>query len=131
MEVAQSRLDAPCTLERLATRFGKTKPTIVVALNIAKERGLDATMINGRHLRPNWAKYHAREVADFFRRPGASMADAVRHFGKSDAWIRNARKMGLEIDSSETLPLADNVEISDTSTSSTSDKPACRDEDAA
>lgn len=92
IEVAESLLERPCGRETLAKRFGVSKPTIDTALRHAKSLGVDATHINGRYLRPNWAKDHAQEVAGFFQQPGATMAAAEKHFGMSDAWIRKARK---------------------------------------
>ena len=96
IEVAQSRLEKPCGLETLAKRFGMSKPTIDTALKYAKEQGVDATQIDARYLQPNWAKCHAEEVAEYFRQPNANMAEAMKRFQKSDAWIRRARKIAEE-----------------------------------
>lgn len=93
IEVAESRLAEPCSQEKLATRFGVSKPTIVTALKIAKAAGVDAMQIDGRQLQPNWAENNAIVVAEFLCQPGVTMADAVRHFGMSDAWIRRAKKI--------------------------------------
>ncbi len=88
--IAVSRLSEPCGLEVLAKRFCVSKPTIAAALRHAKSWGVDATHINGRKLRPNWAKENAKVVVEYFRQPGATMDAAVGYFGKSDAWIRRA-----------------------------------------
>lgn len=94
LAVAQSRLESPCALETLAKRFGVSKPTIEVALNHARSLGVDATRIDGRRLQQNWAVDNAAIVAEFFRNPEATMSAAVKHFGKSDCWIRKARNLG-------------------------------------
>ncbi|MEI8383955.1 MAG: recombinase family protein [Planctomycetota bacterium] len=96
IEVAESRLAEPCTLEKLAARFHVSKPTVVTALKIAEVAGVDAMQIDGRQLQPNWAEDNAIEVAKFLRQSGVTMADAVRHFGKSDAWIRRAKKNAID-----------------------------------
>lgn len=57
--------------------------------------GVDAMQIDGRQLQPNWAEDNAIEVAKFLRQSGVTMADAVEHFGKSDAWIRRAKKNAI------------------------------------
>lgn len=93
IEVAQSRLAEPRGLEKLAKRFHVTKPTIAVALQNAKEQGVDATHIDGRQLQPHWPESHAEEVAEYFRQPNSTMAEAVERFMRSDTWIRAARRI--------------------------------------
>lgn len=90
LEVAQSRLDAPCGKETLAERFGVVKTTIWRALKHAKKLGLDATKIDGRGLHANWARDHATEVAEFVNGDRTRIPAAARHFGKSRPWIRKA-----------------------------------------
>ncbi len=90
--VAESRLSEPCGLEVLAKRFCVSKPTIAAALRHAKSLGVDATDIDGRKLRLNWAKETSKKVEEYFRQPGATMPAAVGYFAMSDAWIRRALK---------------------------------------
>jgi DNA invertase Pin-like site-specific DNA recombinase len=95
MQVAQSRLDNPCSLEKLAARFDKTKPTILDALRIAKQNGLDA-FIDTRRTRPNWARDNCQVVKLFLSNAGTSLSQAAVHFGKSEKWISQALKFADE-----------------------------------
>lgn len=92
LEVAQSRLDQPCSIDALAARFGKSKPTIRRCLRVARSLGFDATNVDGRKLQSNWAHDRAAEVAEFVAANGNNISAAARHFDKSPAWIREALK---------------------------------------
>lgn len=114
--VANSRLESPCSLGTLAARFAKTKPTIMDALRFAKNRGVDASTVDARRLQPNWARANAQRVFEFLSTPGATMAAAVKHFQKSDAWLRRAKQMALEIHATGTTSTDPATEVEQSKT---------------
>lgn len=98
-EVAEYRLDNEASMEATAAYFKKTIPTIRKSLKYAKEHhGIDAL---GKSIstpsRRCWAKDHALHVAEFFRRPGASVKKAEAVFGKSQPTLAKAKRLAVEI----------------------------------
>ncbi|WP_417388684.1 hypothetical protein [Gimesia sp.] len=99
-EVAKYRLQHRASMQATVNHFGKTKPTIQKALQYAKEHfGIDALgRCVSESTRKYWAKDHALEVAQFFRRPGASMKKAEAIFGKSQPTLTKAKRMAAEME---------------------------------
>ena len=91
-EVAAYRLQNHATMEVTAAHFGKTVPTVRAALEHAKKIGIDAL---GKSVslstRPNWAREHAAEVAEYLEKNQCTPEAAASHFKKSAPTIRKAR----------------------------------------
>lgn len=97
--VAEFRLNEKLSMEKTAKHFGKSIPTIRNALKYAKSsHGMDAF---GRELsRPNhqnWVKENALRVDAYFQKPGVTMPEAVKHFGKSQPTLSKAKKFARQI----------------------------------
>ncbi len=117
VEVAQFRLETHATMEVTSKHFGKTVPTIREALRYARDsHRIDAY---GKTIsvptRAFWPRDHAEEVAAFFQRPGATMKEAMAHFGKSQPWISKAKKFAREKESCQTMPSSTQPETPDSS----------------
>jgi lambda repressor-like predicted transcriptional regulator len=89
-KVAELRI-AGWTVERLASHFGKTPPTIRHALRLAAEAMPVLQELPRKMPRPCWAKVNAAEVAAM-KDKGMSTAQLANHFGMSDTTIRAALK---------------------------------------
>ncbi|QGQ24732.1 hypothetical protein F1728_19465 [Gimesia benthica] len=102
-EVAEYRLNNHASMEVTADYFETTVPTIRKALNYAKEHyGIDALGKSiSKPSRRCWAKDHAIQVAQFFRRPGASVKKAEAVFGKSQPTLAKAKRLAVEIEKSK------------------------------
>ncbi|MEQ8853247.1 hypothetical protein [Gimesia sp.] len=102
-EVAEYRLENKASMEETVDHFKKTMPTIRKALKYAKEHhGIDALgKAISQPSRRYWAKDHALQVAQFFRRPGASVKKAEAVFGKSQPTLAKAKRLAVEIEKSK------------------------------
>ena len=102
-EVAEYRMGNHASMEATVDYFKKTMPTIRKALNYAKEH-YDIDALGKSISKPSrrcWAKDHALEVAQFFRRPGASVKKAEAVFGKSQPTLSKAKRLAGQIENAK------------------------------
>ncbi|QDT87384.1 hypothetical protein [Gimesia chilikensis] len=99
-EIAEYRVNNQVSMKQTAAYFNTTVPTIRKALKYAKEHhGINALGKSiSQDSRKYWAKDHALEVAQFFRRPGASMKKAEAIFGKSQPTLSKAKRLAVDIE---------------------------------
>lgn len=83
--VAEFRLEHGYSMDRTASHFEKTVPTIRAAMKIAKEEyGIDAFGKQvSRRTRPNWSRTNAKKVWEYLQQPGATQKQAAEHFNRS------------------------------------------------
>ena len=97
IEIAEWRISQQCTIDDLCERYqGVARKTIYNALKHAKDLGIDATNIDGRTFKGNWARENAKAVADFMKADGNSVKLAEKHFGKSAPTLRKALRFASE-----------------------------------
>lgn len=97
IEIAEWRISQQCTIDDLCERYhGVARKTIYNALKHAKSLGVDATRIDGRTFKGNWARENAQAVVDFLKANGNSVKLAEKHFEKSAPTIRKAVRFASE-----------------------------------
>lgn len=107
-EVARLRATGK-TMEQLATHFDKTIPTIRSALRKACVTDEAVRKLPKKMPRRRWREDHAAEVAQLCK-TGMSVAELVRHFGKSEPTIRAAIEHATGMDGSAMAPAAEDIE---------------------
>jgi DNA invertase Pin-like site-specific DNA recombinase len=92
------------TVEKLATHFGKTPPTIRKALKLAAAADPSLQKLPRKMPRGRWAVDHAAEVLKL-KQEGMSTLAIAKCLGKSDTTIRAALRNAQEISPAATSPL--------------------------